>query len=94
MRKEHKRRLATQWLDKELQNTCKQPNLGLHPIQLHRFDSIEASGSLALAPVIPVPPLSREVRLLYSCIMLRDSWSAPKTRWTSADPLVHRPVGP
>ena len=83
---------SQRWLDEELPNSCKQPNLGLHPIQLHLIHSTEASRSFRLrVPVIPVPP-SREVRLLYSCVMLRDSRSAPKTRWTSVGPLARRPV--
>ena len=91
-----KRRLATQWLDSELPNPCKHPNLGLHPIQLHRFDSIEASGSLALAPVIPVPPplSGRRVYSTHaSCSATRDPLPRPGgLRWTSVGPLVRRPV--
>ena len=77
------------WTDLTCQKHVNLPNSGA----LSKSCSFEASRSfVALAPVIPVPPPSREVRLIYSCIMLRDSWSAPKTRWTSVGPLVRRPV--
>ena len=83
------------WHDKLLDKTCQtsaKDRIWPYPIQSVLISRrLEACGSCSGNYG---SPLSREVRLIYSCIMLRDSWSAPKTRWTSVGLLVRRPVGP